>query len=156
MTALVPERRILRRLDEVIGWSVIHPWISPLYSATRGRPAAVPELMIRLMLLSYLLNQSERNLYATLPMHAGNLWFCGLDLVKTRNLWRANGVFEDLMRHVVEQCIAAGLVKTGVDAAVDRTQVKPGAFNFTANTARFKRCEPAASMPLRKPNKFTA
>jgi Transposase and inactivated derivatives len=143
MDALVPERHILRRLDEVIDWSVIHPWISPLYSETMGRPAADPELMVRLMLLSYLFNHSERNLYATLPMHAGYLWFCGLDfesvqnpemaelrlpdrttLVKTRNLWRENGIFDDLMRHVVDQCIAAGLVKTGVDAAVDGSQIR--------------------------------
>lgn len=143
MDALVPERHILRRIDEVIDWSVIHPWIAPLYSETMGRPAADPELMVRLMLLSYLFNHSERNLYATLPMHAGYLWFCGLDfesvqnpdtaelrlpdrttLVKTRNVWREHGIFDDLMRHVVNQCIAAGLVKTDVDAAVDGTQVR--------------------------------
>lgn len=31
------------------------------------------------MLLSYLFNHSERELYQLLPMHAGYLWFCGLD-----------------------------------------------------------------------------
>lgn len=143
MDALVPERHILRRIDEVIDWSAIQPWIAPLYSETMGRPAADPELMVRLMLLSYLFNHSERNLYATLPMHAGYLWFCGLDfesvqnpdtaelrlpdrttLVKTRKVWRDNGVFDDLMRHVVDQCIAAGLVKTSVDAAVDGSQIR--------------------------------
>jgi|GEM_PF-689065 len=143
MDALVPERHILRRLNEVIDWSIIYPRVAPLYDEKMGRRAADPELMVRLMLLSYSFNHSERNLYATLPMHAGYLWFCGLDfesvqnpqtadlrlperttLVKTRSLWRENGVFDDLMRHVVEQCIAAGLVKTSVDAAVDGTQVR--------------------------------
>lgn len=143
MDALVPERHILRRLDEAIDWSMIYPRVAPLYDEQMGRRAADPELMVRLMLLSYLFNHSERNLYATLPMHAGYLWFCGLDfesvqnpqtadlrlperttLVKTRGLWRENGVFDDLMRHVVEQCITAGLVKPSVDAAVDGTQVR--------------------------------
>src|SRR5690606_30148592 len=114
-----------------------------LYTEQTGRPAADPELMMRLMLLSYLFNHSERHLYETLPMHAGYLWFCGLDfesiqrpdpsrlrlpdrttLVKTRKLWREHGVFDDLMRHTIEQCITAGLVKKNVDAAVDGTQVR--------------------------------
>ncbi|GAC44317.1 transposase and inactivated derivative, partial [Paenibacillus popilliae ATCC 14706] len=114
-----------------------------MYSEKQGRPAADSELMLRLMLLCYLFNHSERQLYQTLPMHAGYLWFCGLDfesvqrpdssalrlpdrttLVKTRKLWREHGIFEKLMKYVVDQCIAAGLVNTNVDAAVDGTQVR--------------------------------
>jgi transposase len=143
MDALVPKRHILRRLDEVLDLSIVHEWTAPLYSENTGRPAADAELQLRLMLLCYLFNHAERNLYETLPLHAGYLWFCGLDfesiqrpdpsrlqlpdrttLVKTRKLWREHGVFDDLMRHVVNQCIAAGLVKTKVDAAVDGTQVR--------------------------------
>jgi transposase len=79
MDALVPERHILRRLDETLNLSVVHQWTAPLYSDNMGRPAADSELMLRLMLLCYLFNHSERHLYNTLPMHAGYLWFCGLD-----------------------------------------------------------------------------
>lgn len=143
MEALVPEKHILRRLDKVLDLSIVQEWTAPLYTENTGRPAADAELQLRLMLLCYLFNHTERNLYETLPMHAGYLWFCGLDfesvqlpdpsrlqlpdrttLVKTRKLWREHGVFDDLMRHVVNQCITAGLVKTNVNAAVDGTQVR--------------------------------
>jgi len=102
--------------------------------------------MVRLMLLSYLFNHSERELYQLLPMHAGYLWFCGLDfesvlrpepprpslpdrttLVKTRKLWRKHGIFDRLMKHVVDQCIAAGLVQSDVHVGVDGTQVRANA-----------------------------
>lgn len=146
MDELVPKRHILRQLNEALDFSIVHHWVAPLYTERTGRPAADPERMIRLMLLSYLFNHSERELYQLLPMHAGYLWFCGLDfesflrpdpsrpslpdrttLVKTRKLWRKHGIFETLMKHVVDQCIAAGLVQSDVHAGVDGTQVRANA-----------------------------
>jgi hypothetical protein len=48
-------------------------------------------------------------------------------LVKTRKLWRNHGIFEKLMKHVVNQCIAAGLVQSDVHAGVDGIQVRANA-----------------------------
>mgnify|MGYP001180860940 CR=1 FL=1 len=146
MDELVPKKHILRQLNEALDFSIVHDWVAPLYTERTGRPAADPERMIRLMLLSYLFNHSERELYQLLPMHAGYLWFCGLDfesvlrpdpsrpslpdrttLVKTRKLWRKHGIFEKLMKHIVNQCIAAGLVQSDVHASVDGTQVRANA-----------------------------
>jgi transposase len=146
MDELVPKKHILRQLNEVLDFSIIHDWVAPLYTERTGRPAADPERMVRLMLLSYLFNHSERELYQLLPMHAGYLWFCRLDfesvlrpdpsrsslpdrttLVKTRKLWRKHGIFEKLMKHVVNQCIASGLVSSDVHASVDGTQVHANA-----------------------------
>lgn len=146
MDELVPKKHILRQLNEVLDFSIIHDWVASLYTERTGRPAADPERMVRLMLLSYLFNHSERELYQLLPMHAGYLWFCRLDfesvlrpdpsrpslpdrttLVKTRKLWRKHGIFEKLMKHVVNQCIASGLVSSDVHASVDGTQVRANA-----------------------------
>ncbi|BCJ87959.1 transposase [Effusibacillus dendaii] len=146
MDELVPKKHILRQLNEALDFSVVHDWVAPLYTERTGRPAADPERMVRLMLLSYLFNHSERELYQLLSMHAGYLWFCGLDfesvqrpspnrpslpdrttLVKTRKLWRKHGIFEQMMIHVVDQCIAAGLVKPDVHAGVDGSQVRANA-----------------------------
>ncbi|UQZ83377.1 Transposase DDE domain protein [Paenibacillus konkukensis] len=146
MEALVPQNHLLRQLDRVIDWSMIHERTRALYSENMGRPVSDPELQLRLMVLCYLFNHSERALYNLLPMHAGYLWFCGLDfeavlhpeeaelalpdrttLVKTRKFWRDHQVFDDLMRDIVDQCIIAGLVKPQMDAAVDGTQVRANA-----------------------------
>ena len=66
-------------------------------------------------------------------MHAGYLWFCGLDfnssipdrttLVRLRKQWRQAGMFELIFTQVVRQCIEAGLVKGDI-LAVDGTAVK--------------------------------
>lgn len=146
MDELVPKKHILRQLNEALDFSIVHDWVAPLYTERTGRPAADPERMVRLMLLSYLFNHSERELYQLLPMHGGYLWFCGLDfesvlrpdpsrpslpdrttLVKTRKLWRNHGILDTLMKHVVDQCIAAGLVQPDVDAGVDGSQVRANA-----------------------------
>ncbi|MGG3894616.1 IS5-like element ISGka1 family transposase [Geobacillus stearothermophilus] len=146
MEELVPPHHILRQINETVDFSIIHDWVAPLYTEKTGRPAADPERLLRLMLLSYLFDHSERELYEILPMHAGYLWFCGLDfesvlhpdphhptlpdrttLVKTRKRWRQHGIFDRLMTYVVDQCIAAGLVSPDVHAAADGTQVRANA-----------------------------
>jgi len=146
MEDLVPAHHILRQINEAVDFSVIHDWVAPLYTEKTVRPAADPERLLRLMLLSYLFDHSERELYEILPMHAGYLWFCGLDfesvlhpdpyhpalpdrttLVKTRKRWRQHGIFDRLMTYVVDQCIAAGLVSPDVHAAADGTQVRANA-----------------------------
>ena len=137
MEDLVPKHHILRRVKDVIDFSAVHDWVKPLYSEKTGRPSTNAELVVRLVVLEYLFNHSERELFETLPMHAGYLWFCGLDfesslpdrttLVKTRALWRRHGIFDDIMMHVVNQCIASGLVRPDVHAGVDGTQVRANA-----------------------------
>ncbi|PTX46025.1 transposase, partial [Melghirimyces profundicolus] len=132
-----PQKHILRKLKDVIDFSQVHEWVAPLYSEKTGRPSIDPELVVRIIVLEYLFNHSEREFFSILPMHAGYLWFCGLDfesslpdrttLVKTRALWRQHGVFDRLMHQVVDQCIAAGLVKPDVHAGVDGTQVRANA-----------------------------
>ena len=141
------QKTYLHQLNEALDFSIIHDWVAPLYTERTGRSPADPERMVRLMLLSYLFNHSERELYQLLPMHSGYLWFCGLDfesvlrsdlsrptlpdrtsLVETRKLWRKHGIFDKLMKHVVDQCIAAGLIQTGVHVGVDGTQVRANVF----------------------------
>lgn len=145
MELLVPPHHILRQLRSAMDFSRVREWVDPLYSQ-KGRPAVDPERVVKLVLLSYFFGYSERELFALLPMHAGYLWFGDwtfedaqrlpgvpsripdrTTLVKTRQLWRRHGVFDKVMEHVVNQCIAAGLVKADVDAGVDGTQVRANA-----------------------------
>lgn len=86
---------------------------------------------MRMLLLEYLYDLSDVRLCEDVSMHAGFRWFCRLNfddpvpdrttLVKVRKRWAADGVFDDLLRQVLQQCIVAGLV-TGQTLA-DGTQV---------------------------------
>ena len=153
MEAIVPQNHILRKLKDVIDFSQVHEWVAPLYSEKMGRPSIDPELVVRIIVLEYLFNHSERELFGILPMHAGYLWFCGLDfesplpdrttLVKTRALWRKHHIFDRIMHHVVDQCIAAGLVKPDVHAGVDGTQVRA---NASIHSLKEKELAPVQSL----------
>jgi len=124
--SLIPEDYYLRRIDAAVDFSFIRAKVAHLYSHT-GRPSIDPEMAFRLVTLSYLLGISENRLFTELPLHAGYLWFCGLDfnsplpdrttLVKARKLWREHGLFEEIMHEIVRQCVEAGLVKGDVLAA---------------------------------------
>lgn len=148
---LVPEDHLLRQIDRAINLSFIRDRVAPLYTEGWGRPSVDPELALRMMLLGYLFNLSDLKLCEEVQMHAGFRWFCRLEfhdpvpdrttLVKLRReRWGKDGVFDDLMREVVRQCVAAGLV-TGKHLAVDGTQV-------TANAAitSLEAIQPAVSL----------
>ena len=160
--ALLPPRHILRPLRAAIDFSRVREWVDPLY-AQKGRPAVDPERVIKLVILSYFFNHSEREWFDLLPMHAGYLWFGDgtfedaqrlagapsripdrTTLVKTRQLWRRHGVFEKVIEHVVNQCIAAGLVKPDVDAGVDGSQVRA---NASIHSLQEIQMAPVVSLP---------
>lgn len=153
MEQLVPEGHLLRKLKAVIDFSCVRKWVDPLYPSTTGRPATDPEVILRLILLSYLFNHSERMLFQELKMHGGFLWFCDLDfessipdrttIVKTRKLWRKHGVFDDIMHHVVDQCITSGLVEANVHAGADGTQVRA---NVSIHSLREKKLAPVVKL----------
>ncbi|WP_324718217.1 IS1182 family transposase [Carboxydochorda subterranea] len=132
---LVPPNYILRRIDAAVDFSFIRQQVADKYDATWGRPSIDPELTLRLYTLAYLFNLSERGVCRETQMHAGFRWFCRLDfhdpvpdhstLVKTRQLW-GRETFQAVLRHVVAQCIEAGLVD-GRKVGVDGTQVQANA-----------------------------
>jgi len=137
MAKLVPENHILRLIDRYVDFSFIDDLVDQTYSETTGRPAADPELMVRILTLGYLYNLSERQLFDELTMHAAYRWFCNLGfhekvpdrstLNRLRNhRWARNDIFEQIMQNIVDQCAAAGLV-SGKHLAVDGTKVRANA-----------------------------
>jgi transposase len=133
---LVPQNYILRYIDKAVDLSFIRERTEKLYEDGVGRPSIPPELVLRLFLLQYLFDLSDRALCNEVAMHAGFRWFCRLNfddpipdrttLVKLRQLWSKTGVFADVMQRIVQQCVDAGLV-SGSAIAVDGTQVTANA-----------------------------
>jgi len=137
MAKLVPENHILRLIDRYVDFSFIDDLVDDTYSEVTGRPATDPELMVRILMLGYLYNLSERMLFDELQMHAAFRWFCNLGfheklpdrstLNRLRNhRWAQDGIFEKIMHNMVEQCATAGLV-SGKHLAVDGTKVRANA-----------------------------
>lgn len=134
--ALVPQNYILRYVDQAVDLSFIRERTKDLYSEGQGRYSIPPELVLRLFLLQYLFDLSDRGLQGEVAMHAGFRWFCRLNfddpipdrstLVKLRRLWSKTNVFTDVMTEVVRQCVEAGLV-SGKAIGVDGTQVTANA-----------------------------
>jgi transposase len=130
---LVPENHLLRFIDRYVDFRFIYDLVDPLYSDSTGRPAWDPQLVLRLFLLGYLYNLSERRLVDEASMHAAYRWFLGLTfsdplpdrttLVKIRTeKWVKIGAFDQILGRVVSQCVQAGLVK-GRHLTVDGTQI---------------------------------
>jgi len=137
MEKLVPENHILRLIDRYVDFSFINDLVDHTYSEVTGRPATDPELMVRILTLGYLYNLKERKLFEELTMHAAFRWFCNLGFYETvpdrstlnrlrNHRWASDGIFENIMRAIVEQCATAGLVK-GKHLAVDGTKVRANA-----------------------------
>ena len=150
---LVPEDHILRSIDKAVDFSFVRDLVKDCYCPDNGRPGVDPELVVRMLLIGYFYNLSEKRLCEEVKMHAAYRWFCHLSfddpvpdrstLNRLRNhRWASVGLFEKIMHHVVQQCIDAGLV-SGKHLGVDGTQIR-------AN-APIKSLEPIeVSLPLNK------
>ena len=131
---LVPADHILRLIDAAVDFSVVRSAVQPCYCPDNGRRGIDPELVVRMLLIGYLYDLSENRLCQEVRMHAAYRLFCHLTfedavpdrstLNKLRNhKWASSGLFEQLMQHIVHQCIEAGLVK-GAHLSVDGTQIR--------------------------------
>jgi len=137
MESLVPENHILRQINKYVDLSFIDELVDHTYSDYTGRYCVDPKLMVRIMLLGYLNNLSERKLFEELKMHAGFRWFCGISFSdkppdrttfnKLKNhRWARDGIFESILQNIVLQCVKAGFV-SGKHIAVDGTQIRANA-----------------------------
>lgn len=129
----VPDRHLLRSLDQVLRFDGIRAALTSYYSHT-GRPSIDPELMLRMMLVGYAYGiRSERRLCEEVHLNLAYRWFCRLGLEgkvpdsstfsKNRyGRFQESGIYRTLFEEVVRQCQSAGLVG-GDGFAVDGTVI---------------------------------
>src|SRR5205823_3909758 len=103
-----------------------------------GRPSIDPELMIRMLIVGYVFAiRSERALCRDVQVNLAYRWFCELSIEdkvpdhsafsRARNeRFRDSDIFRRLFEHVVQTCIAAGLVG-GEGFAVDASLISADA-----------------------------
>src|SRR5438874_10581880 len=117
----VPDDHLVCKLAAVIDLSWVHAELAPHYP-NNGRPSIDPELMIRMLIVGYVFAiRSERALCRDVQVNLAYRWFCELSIEdkvpdhsafsRARNeRFRDSDIFRRLFEHVVQTCIAAGLV----------------------------------------------
>ena len=130
---VVPSDHRVREIAAVLDLSWVHSELAPHYS-NLGRPSIDPALMIRMLILGYVFAiRSERLLCREVRVNLAYRWFCGLSIEdaipdhsafsRARNeRFRDSDIFRCVFEHVVERCIAAGLVG-GEGFAVDASLI---------------------------------
>src|SRR5438445_12796944 len=112
---------LVREIAAVLDLSWVYAELAPHYP-NNGRPSIDPELMIRMLIIGYVFAiRSERALCRDVQVNLAYRWFCGLSIEdklpdhsafsRARNeRFRDSDIFRRVFEHVVETCIAGGLV----------------------------------------------
>src|SRR5271169_3614941 len=76
----IPDDHLLRKIDRFVDLSELRAHLGPYYSET-GRPSIDPELMMRMLIVSYCFGiRSERRLCDEVHLNLAYRWFCRLGL----------------------------------------------------------------------------
>ena len=121
----VPTGHFLRQLEEVVDWDVFAPKLVRLYQgkAKRGRPPYNPVVILKMLILSYLYDLSERQVEQYVNDSLSAKWFLGMAVDEAApdhsTLTRFKGrierqgkeaLLEELLRDVIVMAIAKGVI----------------------------------------------
>jgi transposase len=130
---VVPDDHLVREIAAVLDLSWVRAKLASYYSPL-GRPSIDPVLMIRMLIVGYVFAiRSERLLCREVQVNLAYRWFCGLSIEdkipdhsafsRARNeRFRDSDIFRRVFEHVVEACVAAGLIG-GEGFAVDASLI---------------------------------
>jgi len=131
----VPADHFLRKLEEVVDWEVFTPKLIRLYRgrAERGRPPYNPVVILKVLVLSYLYDLSERQVETYVNDSLSAKWFLGMavdetapdhsTLTKFKERIERQGkeaLLEELLQEVVMMAVGKG-VEFGSIQVVDST-----------------------------------
>jgi IS5 family transposase len=132
---VIPEGHFLRALERVVDWRVFTERLVALYRgrARIGRPPYNPVVMLKMLLLTYLYDLSERQTEVYVNDSLSGKWFLGLAVdeaapdhstltaFKGRIIERAGeGCLRELLEEIIRQAAGAG-VEFGTIQVVDST-----------------------------------
>ena len=138
----IPARHLLRRINPIVTRILLdlRGKLERFYSEL-GRPSIDPELMIRMLIVSYCYGiRSERKLCEEVELHLAYRWFCRLGLedkvpnhstfsVNRHGRFRDSDIFRQLFEAVVRACMDAGLIK-GEGFAIDASVMEANASRY--------------------------
>lgn len=119
---LVPEDHLLRKIHAAVDFGFVHELVENSYCVYYGRPANEPELLFRLLFLQILYNLSDERVIQEARVNLAYKWFLGVNpedslpdasqLSRFRNHRLGASQVDDVLKHVVSQCVEKGLVKS--------------------------------------------
>jgi len=129
---IVPVDHLLRKINQVVDFSFTRQILQDRYNPAIGRPAEDPEFMLRLCLLQYIYDDSDRQVVENARLNLAYKYFLGLAVdaevpdYTTISYFRIQRLGEEKFRlvleQIVQQCIDKGLVK-GKRQIIDSTPV---------------------------------
>jgi transposase len=129
---IVPIDHLLRKINQVVDFSFARQILQDRYHPDIGRPAEDPEFMLRLCLLQYLYNDSDRQVVENARLNLAYKYFLGLAVdaevpdYTTISYFRTQRLgeekFRSVLEQIVQQCINKGLVK-GKRQIIDSTPI---------------------------------
>jgi transposase len=75
---IVPPDHLLRQINQVVDFSLVHELVRDRYTPDFGRPAEDPEFMLRLCLLQYLYGDSDRQVIENARDKLAYKYFLGM------------------------------------------------------------------------------
>ena len=145
---VVPVDHLLRKINQVVDFSFTGQIFKDRYNPNLGRPAEDPEFMLRLCLLQYIYNDSDRAVIENARLNLAYKYFLGLAVdaegpdYTTVSYFRAKRVgeekFRSVLEQIVQQCIDKGLVK-GKRQIIDSTPVI-GNITLSSITGLVRKC----------------
>jgi IS5 family transposase len=137
--AAIPRDHFLRRLKSLLDWQELASELEDCYR-NKGRASVPPEVMLRIMILQYLYDRSDRAIEQDLMMHLGFKFFSGLAADEpgpdhsTLSRFRGrvgNERFVSIFNRIVAAARAQGLISDRLHAIDSR--------HFKANVATWRK-----------------
>lgn len=75
----IPENHILKLINDEVDFSFINELLEKSYSKYYGRPAKETELMVKLLVLQYLYNLSDKRVMEDASLNLAYMYFLGLN-----------------------------------------------------------------------------
>ena len=138
---LVPEKHILKKINNNIDFNFIYDLAVPYYSAI-GRKSIDPVSLIKMLLVGFLYSiKSERRLVEEVSLNLAYRWFCGFDLtdkVPDHSLFSQNRkrrftdstIFRNIFNRIVKLCVENGIV-TGENVVSDGTFIPSNVADYS-------------------------
>ena len=165
MESLIPEKHLLRRIDQLLDFSFVREMTAPLYCENKGRQSIDPELFFRISLLTHLYNiESDRQVCEEIQYNLAYRWFSKLSfedkvpdhssLTRVRDRL-GEEFFREIFERLIRVCIERGLVK-GDKIMMDGSLIKAdAALNSMVKRDEFGRPKQEESLKYIKGEKFS-
>ena len=135
LDTLVPNKHLLRKIDDIIDFEFIRDIVKEHYSEDYGRPSIDPVVLFKIVFIQFLFGiKSMRQTIKDIEVNNAYRWFLGCGLTEPvphfstfgKNYVRRfadNDVFERIFKHILKLLIENGFIKEDT-YFVDSTHIK--------------------------------